>query len=100
MLVNLRQSQISCWDIPRHPGELVLMMTEDTLALLGGDDPTLGWSRHADSVRRVRVEGHHANYFTGELGKAFAGQILALAVESVEGSGVERGKGPISGGLT
>lgn len=100
MLVNLRQSQISCWDIPRHPGELVLMMTEDTLGLLGGDDPTLGWSRHADSVRRVRVEGHHSNYFTGELGKAFAGQVLALAVESVAESGVGRGKGPTSGGAT
>jgi hypothetical protein len=82
VLAAIRQSQVPGWVIPRHEGELVLMVTDDTAAVLGGDDPTFGWREHAGSVRVVRIEGNHNDYFSGKHGPGFRRQVLALAVEA------------------
>jgi amino acid adenylation domain-containing protein len=82
-LAAIRRSQVSLWKIPHHAGELVLFVTEETSQLLGGLGPRLGWERHADVVRVIRVEGHHTNYFGPEFGTGFAERLLDAATESL-----------------
>jgi amino acid adenylation domain-containing protein len=87
ILANIRQAQIASWNPPWHPGELALFITDDTRAILGGDDPTFGWQAHAASVRVVAIDGNHGNLLSGEHRASLVQRLMGVAVESVARAG-------------
>ena len=79
---SIRRSQITTWEVPYFPGDFVLLVTRDTAELFAPLGPTLGWERHARSVRVVPIEGTHDDYMGPVHGPSFAARLLDAALQA------------------
>jgi amino acid adenylation domain-containing protein len=87
----IRRAQASRWQPAWYPQELTLLLTAGTGSLFPGASPTLGWERHAASVKLVTIPGDHFTCSTDEFADGFA-QLLRTHIR--EAAGQERQEFP------